>query len=126
MEAKQPKITKIELGVQNEPSKLRDTAASVNAYANLCNVVVTPEEVVLHFGIRDLNPPSDDAVEGISVARIYLGVEHAKRLNQALTNTLEKHQGIMEGLLEQIQAQLNAMEVAKESGQSEGEGKKQR
>ena len=72
-------------------------------YANFCRVTGTPEELILDFG---LNPqPSQNPAEPIAVnQRIVTNYFTAKRILQALTLTLERHEvafGVLETNVEQ-------------------------
>ena len=76
-------------------------------------MMVSPEEVILYFGVRDIeiedlasgaNPA--DINKGIGVAKIYLGIDHAKRLSEALNQTLQQHQGKMEQIFSEVTRQI--------------------
>jgi hypothetical protein len=57
-------------------------------YANLGRVIVSPEEVTLHFGIRK----QDDLNVADGVAKIFITLSHAKRLVIAWTKILQQHE----------------------------------
>jgi hypothetical protein len=56
-------------------------------YANLGQVSVSPEEVVLHFGIR-----TNESNVANGVAKIYLSLPHAKRLVIAWASLIQQHE----------------------------------
>ena len=74
-------------------------------YANFCRVTGTPEELILDFG---LNPqPSQNHPESIAVnQRIVTNYFTAKRILQALTLTLERHEAAFGVLETNVQQRL--------------------
>ncbi len=115
------KQVKVELRSESGPTKLNDVPSIFMTYANLCNITVTPEEVILHFGIRDIEKAAKGINEGTGVAKVFLGLDHAKRFHEALGKTLEGHQGRMEGLLEEVRATLEREMQAKDQDKAGGE-----
>ncbi|MBI3968715.1 MAG: DUF3467 domain-containing protein [Chloroflexi bacterium] len=67
---------------------IRHSADEPRTYANLCGVLVGPEEAILQFAVRDL---ADPAI-GQGVATIYTSVYHLKRLAVALFTAIEQHE----------------------------------
>jgi hypothetical protein len=65
--------------------KFKGGGEIANAYANVCNITATPEEVFLHFGQRD----ADNPMEARSIEKLCLSLPHAKRLAIALAQTLK-------------------------------------
>lgn len=64
-----------------------DTPAAGEAvfYSNIAQVMITPEELIIHFGVRR----PEDPEKGEGVARVYLNHSHAKRLAGALVRVIE-------------------------------------
>jgi hypothetical protein len=54
-------------------------------YSNVAQVMVTPEELIIHFGLRK----SEDPANGVGIAKVYLNHSHAKRLAGALVRVIE-------------------------------------
>jgi len=94
-------------------SPLESTPGEVGVYANLCNIQVTPEECILHFGQRKM----EDPMQGVSVVRVFLSLPHAKRLVAALAQTLQRHEGrhgeIPDDLLEHVPPEVLSQLEAK-------------
>jgi hypothetical protein len=72
------------------PITIEKGPSEATYYANIVMVVVSPEEVIFHFGLRD----EEDPFKGIGVAKVYLGPAHAKRLMNALKNGIEQVESI--------------------------------
>jgi hypothetical protein len=66
--------------------KIEEGPNEITAYANIVAILVSPDEVLLHFGLRR----SDDPNKGIGVAKIYMTSAHAKRLMAALSGSIQK------------------------------------
>lgn len=54
-------------------------------YSNIAQVMITPEELIIHFGVRK----QDDPAKGVGIAMVYLNHSHAKRLAGALVRVIE-------------------------------------
>jgi hypothetical protein len=54
-------------------------------YSNIAQVMITPEELVIHFGVRK----EEDPASGVGIAKVYLNHSHAKRLAGALVRVIE-------------------------------------
>ena len=54
-------------------------------YSNIAQVMITPEELVIHFGVRK----KEDPANGVGIATVYLNHSHAKRLAGALVRVIE-------------------------------------
>ena len=63
---------------------IRDMPDECIIYANIAGVLVSTDDVVIHFGRRNMADPQ----EGEGVAKVYLSFAHAKRLASALTQSL--------------------------------------
>jgi len=74
--------------VAKRKEKILDAPDQKVCYSDLMEIKVTAEEIVLHFGLKK-NVESDGAV---GVAKIYLSVPHAKRVADALTNSLNAYE----------------------------------
>ena len=59
-------------------------------YVNVCSVSITPEEAILQFGLRALEDPS----QANGVAAVYMSLAHAKRLAEALSQTLQRYEKV--------------------------------
>lgn len=57
-------------------------------YANINGVTVTPDEVIMHFGLRR----TDEPTEADGVAKIYLNLPHAKRIMLVLNALIAEHE----------------------------------
>lgn len=58
------------------------------AYANVCNITATPDEVFLHFGQKNTDNPGGAA----HVAKVCLSLAHTKRLVTALARVIETYE----------------------------------
>lgn len=75
-----------------EPSKplehtmnIEDSPRQFVCYSNVATVLMTPEEIVLHFGERK----SEDFTKGTGLAKIYISLSHGKRLAAALLKSIK-------------------------------------
>ncbi len=59
-------------------------------YANLCLIRTTPEEVILQFGQRNIDDPS----QGDAIVTVYTSLWHAKRLARALLESINKYEAV--------------------------------
>lgn len=57
-------------------------------YANIASLNVTPEELIIHFGLRT---PEDSNI-GIGVAKVYVSLPHAKRLASAMIRVIQVYE----------------------------------
>ena len=73
----------------------------ITAYANIVAIMFGPDEVILHFGLRN----ADDPNKGIGVAKIFINPAHAKRLTAALSGALQQ--------VESIFGEINADPISK-------------
>lgn len=73
----------------------------ITTYANIVGIMFGPDEVILHFGLRNIDDPN----KGTGVAKIYLNSAHAKRLMAALGAAVQK--------IESIFGEINANPVSK-------------
>jgi hypothetical protein len=62
----------------------------ITAYANIVAIMFGPDEVVLHFGLRNIDSPN----KGVGIAKIYINPAHAKRLTAALSGALQQVESI--------------------------------
>lgn len=70
--------------------ELRGMEEAPSVYANYCVVRSTPEEVMLHFGQRSINNPT----QGNTVITVYTSLWHAKRLAKALLESIGKYEAV--------------------------------
>ena len=69
-----------------------DTSQISTVYTNFCRVSVTPEELVLDFGLNTQMVPT--AAETVKLShRIVMNFFTAKRLLGALMNVVQQHEG---------------------------------
>ena len=73
--------------METKPEELQidDSPNQVVLYSNIAKVFATPEELVIHFGIRH----SEDPNKGVVTAKIFLNHSHAKRLIGSLIRVIE-------------------------------------
>ena len=62
----------------------------LTTYANIVGMLLSPDEVILHFGLRKTNDPTS----GIGIVKIYLTPAHAKRLATALNDGIQRIEGV--------------------------------
>ena len=75
-----------------------DYSSLSTVYTNFCRVSVTPEELVLDFGLNTQMTPNPS--EAIKLShRVVMNFYTAKRLMQALINVVQQHEGAY-GVLE--------------------------
>ena len=63
-----------------------------NSYANVCNVMITREEVILMFGVNQSWHAGQKEVTVQLTDRIILSPHAAKRLSLLLTNLIKQHE----------------------------------
>lgn len=80
MSAKPP-VTIGEVTIHDDPKQFV-------GYANINGITFTPEEVIMHLALRRPDSPS----EADGVAKIYLGLPHAKRIMIALAQLITQHE----------------------------------
>ncbi|MCA1612589.1 MAG: DUF3467 domain-containing protein [Acidobacteria bacterium] len=68
--------------------KIKDSPGQFETYANINGITVTAEEVIFNFGLRNQENP----IEAKSVAKIYLGLAHAKRFAIILSQILRDYE----------------------------------
>lgn len=98
-----------------------DTAALSTVYTNFCRVNVTPEELVLDFGLNPTLTPSQ--TEPIKLThRVVMNFFTAKRLLNALYGVVTQHENAY-GVLElDFQKRLRGMGMARPAGAPGGGG----
>jgi hypothetical protein len=69
---------------------LRNIKNTPSIYSNFCLVRTTPEEVMLHFGLRS----PEDPTQGDAILTVYTNLWHAKRLASALLESIAKYEAI--------------------------------
>ena len=74
------------------PSIRWDDSRMQSAYANVCNVASTREEVVLLFGINQAWHAGQQEIPIQLSSRIIISPHVAKRLATLLTNVLKEHE----------------------------------
>ena len=85
-------------GAQQQMQFPTDTAALSTVYTNFCRVNVTPEELVLDFGLNPTLTPSQ--TEPIKLThRVVMNFFTAKRLMTALMSVVNQHENAY-GVLE--------------------------
>jgi hypothetical protein len=78
-------------------------------YANVTGILLSPDDLILHFGQRNPQNPK----EGKGIAKIYLGLPHAKRLLLALSNAIEKYESTFGEIVSDPGASLKPEQKAK-------------
>ncbi|HZG52773.1 MAG TPA: DUF3467 domain-containing protein [Pyrinomonadaceae bacterium] len=73
---------------KTEEITIYDSPQQFVGYANINGITFTPEEVVMHLGLRRL----ENLNEADGVAKIYLNLPHAKRIMLALAHLIERHE----------------------------------
>lgn len=73
-----------------------DDLATTAGYANFCRLSSLPEELIIDFG---LNPQPTSKATVVVAQRIVTGWHTAKRLQQVLEQTIERHEAAF-GVLE--------------------------
>ena len=56
-------------------------------YTNMAEVRATPEEMIIHFGLREEEP-----LVGIGIAKVIMSLSHAKRLAAAILKTVGRYE----------------------------------
>ena len=83
---------------QQPPQFRTDYSGLSTVYTNFCRVSVTPEELVLDFGLNTQLTPNP--TEPIKLShRVVMNFYTAKRIMQALLNVVQQHEGAY-GVLE--------------------------
>ena len=67
--------------------KIEDAPNEPIFYSNIAALRATPEEIIIHFGLRE-----DDPNLGIGVGKAILSAPHAKRLAIALSRVIENYE----------------------------------
>lgn len=83
-----PKQITSELTESQVEVEIRDSPSQFTGYANINRIILTPEEAIFHYGLRDQKDPS----QSDGVAKIYLSISHAKRIAIALTQVLRDYE----------------------------------
>ena len=98
---------------QQPPQFLTDYSGLSTVYTNFCRVTVTPEELVLDFGLNTQMTPNPS--EPIKLShRVVMNFYTAKRIMQALVNVVQQHEGAY-GVLE-LDFQRRARSVPRPGG----------
>ena len=71
-------------------TRIHGIEGAPSIYSNICLVRTSPEEVMLHFGQRMVG----DHTQGNAVLTVYTNLWHAKRLAQALLESIGKYEAI--------------------------------
>ena len=103
---------------QQQPQQFPTDYSSLSTvYTNFCRVSVTPEELVLDFGLNTQMAPNP--TEPIRLThRVVMNFYTAKRLLMALSNVIQQHEGAY-GVLE-LDFQRRARGVPRPGGQRPG------
>jgi hypothetical protein len=102
---------------QQPPQFPTDYSQLSTVYTNFCRVSVTPEELVLDFGLNTQMTPNPS--EPIKLShRVVMNFYTAKRLMQALINVVQQHEGAY-GVLE-LDFQRRARGLARPGGPGPG------
>lgn len=59
-------------------------------YANIARTMLTPEEAIFSFGLRD----PEDPAKAVTLATIYMSLPHLKRLSASLPQLIAQHESI--------------------------------
>jgi hypothetical protein len=92
-----------------EPLVILDGPNQFVGYANVTAILLSTDDVILHFGQR--NPKK--VKEGVGIAKIYLGLPHAKRLAIALNQTIQKYESGFGEIVSDPGSRLSAEEKAR-------------
>lgn len=68
----------------SKETKMVDSPGEFVGYSNFASIGVSNDDVIFHFGLRDSQNPQ----EGKGIAKIYVGLAHAKRISKALSKSL--------------------------------------
>jgi Protein of unknown function (DUF3467) len=71
-------------------------------YVNVCNVLVSPEELFLHFGQQS----AENLEEAAHVMRVCMSLPHAKRLLRALANTIQVYENTFGPVVADVEDRL--------------------
>jgi hypothetical protein len=78
--------------VQQPPQFATDASAISTVYTNFCRVSLTPEELILDFGLNTQMMPTPGEPVKLS-HRVVMNFFTAKRLLGALMNVVQQHEG---------------------------------
>jgi hypothetical protein len=95
---------------QKRDQTILDNPNQFVGYANITGILISSDDVVFHFGLRKTENP----VEGAGIAKIYLGLPHAKRLCNALSKSLQKYEELFGEIIEDPGARLSPEKIKKE------------
>lgn len=82
-----------------------DDSKVTGLYANFCRVTGTPEELIVDFGLNTQMRPTDDQPIALT-QRVVMNYFSAKRLLQALTATVARHEQAFGTLETNVQRRL--------------------
>lgn len=116
--ADEPRPATAPTGEPQQPAQFPTDYSSLSTvYTNFCRVSVTPEELVLDFGLNTQMTPNPS--EPIKLShRVVMNFYTAKRLMQALINVVQQHEGAY-GVLE-LDFQRRARGTARPGGPGSG------
>lgn len=75
---------------------IHDTPEQFVGYANINGITLTPEEAVMHLGVRRPDNPN----EADGVAKIYFSLPHIKRIAIVLAEIIKEHEVLFGEILE--------------------------
>ena len=102
-----------------QPQFPTDYSALSTVYTNFCRVSVTPEELVLDFGLNTQITPTPS--EPIKLShRVVMNFFTAKRLMNALMGVVQQHEGTYGALELDFQRRVRAMPRQPQSGERGG------
>ena len=81
--------------------EITDTPGEPLFYSNFATIRSTPEEILIHFGLR-----TDEPSKGVGVAKAVLSLAHAKRLAGALARVIETYEKSFGSIQEDISKRL--------------------
>lgn len=106
--ADQAKIEGLAPAAQQQPPIPTDYSALSTVYTNFCRVNVTPEELVLDFGLNpQVSPTPGEPVH--LTHRVVMNFFTAKRLLLALNNVVVQHENAYGALELDFQKRLRSM-----------------
>jgi len=74
--------------VKADDPKITDTPQHITFYSNLAQIMISNEEVIIRFGLRE--PDNPQSASGVATA--YLSPAHAKRLAFALSRSIGQYE----------------------------------
>jgi len=99
---------------KTEQIQITNASTVPTVYANLCNIQMSTEEVILNFALRNPSQPT----EAQGLIKVYTNLAHAKRIMETLSKSINQYEAVF-GRIDTDPIQSLTPDIRKELGVDE-------